>query len=333
MKPGKSGHGPPPPEGNRTDPPEYHPLTSHRRAELLLLFATFIWGSTFVVTKGLLDETSPLLYTALRFLAAALLIFLIFPGRVRRTAGNTIVPGIILGSLLFAGFALQTIGLEYTSASKSAFFTGMLVVFTPIFHYAARKWFRVTGKALLVGNLTGVILSALGLYLLTSPAGGEFNAGDAMTLLAAAIFAVYIVYLDFGGRGIEKMPLTFVTFLVCGIEGGCAALGWEVMEIRMGISFLLPLAYLTIFATVIALGIQNRFQGDTTPTRAAVIFALEPVIAAFLAYFFRGEDIGTTGIIGGSVIFTGLILSELSDNVPIFRLPLFGDGTTTGEEG
>jgi drug/metabolite transporter (DMT)-like permease len=120
------------------------------------------------------------------------------------------------------------------------------------------------------------------------------------------------------------MQMTFVTFLTCGLAGGIAALVWEDMAVTVGPAFIWPLAYLTVFATVVSLGIQNRFQGDTTPTRAAVIFSLEPVIAAVFAYIFRAERLGMTGMVGAATIFCGLILSELSESIPLLRNPVLG---------
>ncbi len=301
-------------------------MTPQRRAEALLLSATVIWGSTFVVTKGILDESSPLIYTSIRFLLAAIIVALIFTRRVFSLRRAVTFPGVVLGLLLFAGFALQTIGLQYTSASKSAFFTGMLVVFTPIFHAAAQRWLSLPRKALLAGNLFGVILSALGLFLLTSPEGSAFTTGDALTLIAAALFAAYIVYLDKVSRAVDAMALTFVVFTTCGAAGGIAALAWEEIRIVAGPDFYIPLGYLTVFATVIALGVQNRYQADTTPTRAAVIFSLEPVIAALFASIVLAEHLGPMGIAGGCVIFAGLIISELSENIPLLRRPIASGG-------
>jgi drug/metabolite transporter (DMT)-like permease len=300
-------------------------VTARRRAEALLLSATVIWGSTFVVTKGILDETTPLIYTSIRFLLASLLIGLLFRKKVQRLHRAALLPGIVLGFLLFTGFAFQTIGLEVTTASKSAFFTGMLVVFTPIFHYIAQEWLSLPRKALLGGNLVGVLLSAAGLFLLTSPAGAGFNIGDGQTLIAAALFAAYIVYLDTVEPSVDRMQMTFVIFLTCGVSAGAAAGLSEEIAIRMGPAFIWPMAYLTVFATVISLGMQNRFQGDTTPTRAAVIFSLEPVIAAVFAYFVRAEELGPAGIAGAVTIFCGLILSELSESIPVLRRPITGE--------
>jgi len=302
-------------------------VTARRRAEALLLAATVIWGSTFVLTKGILVESTPLIYTSIRFLLASLIVGIIFRKRIVTLGRAAMYPGLILGNLLFMGFALQTIGLESTTASKSAFFTGMLVVFTPLFHYSAQQWLSLPRKALLGGNLVGVLLSAAGIYLLTSPEGGGFNVGDGQTLIAAALFAAYIVYLDTVDRNVDRMQMTFVTFLTCGVVGGVASVLGEDISVRMGPGFFLPLAYLTVFATVVSLGVQNRFQGDTTPTRAAVIFSLEPVIAAVFAYVVLSEELGPAGVAGAAAIFCGLILSELSENIPLLRKPVIGERT------
>ncbi len=305
-------------------------MTAQRRAEALLLAATVIWGSTFVVTKGILDVASPLAYTSIRFLLAALIVRFLFRGSAFGSGRGALVPGLVLGLLLFAGFAFQTIGMQYTTASKSAFFTGMLVVFTPIFHISAQQWFNLPRKSLLFGNIVGVVCSAAGIYLLSSPEGGGFSRGDAMTLVAAALFAIYIVYLDTSSRNVETIPLTFIVFLSCGVAAALGALLFEEVRVVPVPGFFFPLVYLTIFATVIALGVQNRFQADTTPTRAAVIFSLEPVIAAVFAYFVRGEQLGPVGMAGGGIIFGGLILSELSEYIPVLRSPLAGGGPPPG---
>lgn len=294
-------------------------MSTQRRAELYLLGVTVIWGSTFVITKSFLNETSPLFYSAYRFLLAAVLLYAAFYRRLNTIPRSTSRKGIVLGLILYTGFALQTVGLQYTTASKSAFFTGMLVVLTPIVHYTVQPILKSTRKSLKLGNLLGVICAAVGLYLLTSPEGSEFNTGDAMTLVCALLFACYIVYLDYASGEPDKLQLTFVTFVICATLGMPAAFLLEDFRASFSPGFVASLVYLTVFATILAMWVQNRYQGDTTPTRAAVIFAFEPVIAGIFAYCIRGEIVGAAGVIGGVIIFGGLLLSEFSDEVPILN--------------
>jgi drug/metabolite transporter (DMT)-like permease len=280
---------------------------------------TFIWGSTFVISKSLLDYTTPLAYTALRFFLSAAIVLILFYKRVSLIPLSTMLKGTVLGIFLFFGFALQTVGLQYTTASKSAFFTGMLVVLTPIVHFTVQHFLKMEKKPLRTGNIIGVIFAAFGLFLLTSPEGSSFNYGDALTLGCAVLFALYIVYLDFASSEPDKLQLTYIQFLVCGILGLISAILFENSHIVFSWQFISGLLYLTIFATIISMWVQNQFQGDTTPTRAALIFALEPVIAAVFAYYFRNEIIGIVGALGGAIILLGLLVSEFSDNLPFLK--------------
>ncbi len=292
-------------------------MTAQRRAEIFLLLLTVIWGSTFVIVKSVLAENSPLWYTAFRWILSALLLGLVFFRRIRKISGTTLVRGSILGVLLYVGFVLQTVGLQTTTASKAAFMTGMLVVFTPIVHYISQHFLHLGKKSLKIGNLFGVACAAAGLYLMTSPAGSEFVVGDGQTLIAAFLFACYIVYLDYVSDEPDKMQLAFVQFGVCALLAVAFAAGLEELKVALTREFFAALMYLTVFATIIAMAVQIRYQGDTTPTRAAVIFSLEPVLAGIFAYYVRGEIIGTLGVIGGAIIIVGLLLSEFSDEIPI----------------
>lgn len=195
----------------------------------------------------------------------------------------------------------------------------MLVPLTPILHYVGQKFFYIKKRPLTIGNILGVVLAAFGLYLLTSPEGSGFNLGDGLNLVCAFFFAAFIVYLDTIPAEVDKLQVTFIQFLSCGIAGALVAFPVEEMRIGLSTDSILGFSYLIVFATVITMWIQNRFQGDTTPTRAAVIFSLEPVVAAVFGYYVREEVLGTVGIIGAVVIFIGLMISETSDSIPVLK--------------
>ena len=281
-------------------------MTSRTRAELFLFSITFIWGSTFVVSKYLLSFATPLAYIAIRFAIAALIFSAVSFRNVKSMTKSALLNGSILGGLLFFGFATQMIGLQYTTASKAAFITGMMVVFTPICQLVIER------RAPKLGNIVGVVLVTVGLYLLTSPAGAEFNLGDGLNLLCAVSFALYIVYLDIFSKEADSSQLTLVQFVTCAVLGILTSALFEHAAFAATPGSLLALGYLIIFATIIAIYIQARFQKDTTPTRSAIIFSIEPVIAATIAYFALGEVIGLPGIVGGGFIVAGLLVSELS---------------------
>lgn len=291
-------------------------MTRKRKAELILLSITFIWGATFSIVKSALADVSPLFFIGIRFILAFLFILLFFQRDLKNINREEIYHSSILGILLFFGFTAQTIGLLYTSASKSAFLTGMAVIFTPIFQFIIEK------KAPLLGNLIGVIIVSVGLYFLTSPRGSEFNFGDGLTIACAIVFALYIVYVDIATQRTNPLRVTFLQILINGILCLFLAFIFEDIKFTFTPKMIFALIYLSLFATVLTLYLQMRWQKETTPTKAAVIFTLEPVIAAVLAYLFLDENIGLLGVIGGATILFGLILSEVSDDVPILNLSL-----------
>lgn len=277
------------------------------KAELLLLSCTIIWGGTFVIVKGGLDDSPPVFFVAIRFVIATLL-FLPFVARGLSSMSKiSFRGGLVIGILLFLGFISQTIGLQYTTASKSGFITGLLVVFTPIFQIAIER------KLPKIGNVIGVTLVTIGLYFLTSPAGSEFNLGDGLTLLCAAIFGLYIVLLDVYSREANVWHMNFMQFAVTALGALVISLAFEDISVNLTSSFVGAIAYLTLPATLYTVTTQVRYQKETTPTRAAIIFSIEPVFAAGFAYLGRGEIIGTLGIVGGILVVGGLIVSELSD--------------------
>jgi drug/metabolite transporter (DMT)-like permease len=281
-------------------------MSTKSKAELFLLSITLIWGSTFATSKYLLASVSPFLYLGIRFGLATILLAMIFPRRVAGISRDVGWKGAILGLLLFAGFATQTVGLQYTGASKSAFITGMMVVFTPICQLLIER------RAPKVGNIVGIVLVTAGLYLLTSPEGSEFNIGDGLNLICAVVFALYIVYLDLFSKGRDPVQLTMSQFVICTSLGFVLAPLLEQPFFVPSPPVLGVLLYLTVFATVIAILIQVRYQKDTTPTRSAVIFSIEPVLASGFAYFILGEILGPPGMVGGGLIVIGVLVSELS---------------------
>lgn len=288
-------------------------MTSKSRAELALLSTTLIWGNTFVAMKFILIDTTPLMNVATRFAVAALIFLLIFRKSLFPIPRSSVVKGSILGLFLFLGFISQNVGLQYTTASKSAFITGMMVVFVPLLQIIVER------RSPKLGNVLGVAMVAVGLWLLTSPSGSQFNIGDALTIGCAVVFAIYVVYLDVISKETTAAQLTFLQIASCAVYAWTSLLFTEKPTFAMSATSFVALAYLTLLATVLTTYVQTRFQKDTTPTRAAIIFSVEPVIASISAYFILSEHLGALGMVGGVLIVVGVLVSELSDGIPVLN--------------
>jgi len=290
-------------------------VTVKSRAEGVLLSLTLIWGSTFVVGKIVMQNISPLQMIALRFVLATLFLLVFFAGRIFPVSRTQIVRGAILGIFLFLGFVAQTVGLNLTTASKSGFITGMMVVFVPLLQVIIER------RPPKIGNIAGVAVVSSGLWLLTSPSGSSFNAGDALTLLGAVLFAIYIVYIDVIAHDMSAMQLTFLQMATNAILALAATLAFDTMPSRFPSGTVAGVLCLTIFATILTTFMQTRYQKETTPTRAVIIFTIEPVFAAASAALILGEQIGVGGAFGGGLIIGGVLLSELSEGIPLLNRP------------
>lgn len=282
-------------------------MTKRGRAEWLLFGATFLWGGTFVVIKAGLADISPVFLVVLRFSLAALFILpFCFRSllKIQRTLWG---PGLLLGLLIFIGFVLQTVGLEDTTASKSAFITSLTVLFTPFFQLLLFR--RLPRRSTLIG----ILIVLVGLRYLTSPEGDGFNRGDFFTLLCAGAFGLHIVLLDRFSKEHDFLQLLFLQVASPALYGGLALFFLETPRLQPGRTMTGALLYSAVFATAVTTYIQTRYQKETTPTRAVLIYTLEPVWAAALGFYFLGESLQWSGLLGALLIICGILFSELSE--------------------
>lgn len=291
--------------------------------EIALLFNTLIWGGTFALIKNALNDISPLLFLGIRFgLAALIFLPFVYP-HLKKTNKKTIIAGTILGLFYFAGFVTQTMGLNLTTATKSGFITGTFVIFIPILQIFIEKrkpkWF----------NLLSILLVLIGLIMLSSKGdnlldfiqqlGTDFNFGDLLTLFCAILFAFQVVYVDLFTKKYDYLPMVFVQLLITGIGGFILSFFFSITSVEhikliFNGSLIFAILYTSIFASVLATVIQLKFQKLVTPTKAGIIFSIEPIFSAVFAYFLLNEKISNFGLFGCVVIFIGLIISEIFSN-------------------
>jgi drug/metabolite transporter (DMT)-like permease len=279
-------------------------VNKQNKAEIFLFLTTFIWGGNCVITKIALEGLSPLRLIAIRFLIASLISLPFFIRLIPTIDRSILRDGFWLGFLMFIGFVAQTVGLVYTSASHSAFITSMMVIFTPIFQWILLK------QAPKFQNIVGIVIVCAGLWFLTAPSAEGFNLGDGLTLLCAAIFGFYLIELDRISKQQQSSSLlAFLQMASCAFYASVIAWPLESAPFILTRNNSFGLAYLVVFATLVTTYTQVRYQRDTTPTRAAILFTIEPVWAAILGYLLLGEQLGVSGIAGGGLIIAGILIS------------------------
>jgi drug/metabolite transporter (DMT)-like permease len=282
------------------------------KAHVLLVLVTFVWGVTFVVIKNALADATPLTFNFVRMTLAAAMLALVFHRELRRLTRSTFLAGALAGIFLWLGYEFQTTGLALTTASKSAFITGISVVLVPMFLIVF--W----GRKINLWTSAGVLAAIVGLFLLTVPASesalgnwSSVNRGDVLTLGCAVSFGFQIIFL---GRATERHPFGQIGFLQIAVAAalmGVTAPFFEHPHITWNSRVLWALIITSVLGTAAAFTIQAWAQQFTSPTHTALIFSLEPVFAWATSYVALGERLGLRAGIGSALILAGVLISEL----------------------
>lgn len=277
---------------------------SSLRADLALLAVSAIWGFTFPAIQLALRDVRPVTFVACRFVLAALALVLVFRRRALRVSWAGLGAGAALGLCLAAGALLQTFGLIYTSAPKSAFITALYVVLVPLLAMAVQR------VRLRVSSLGAVGLAAAGLYLITMPNVAGFNIGDLLTAGCAVAFGVHILIAESVTPRHDPIALAFWQVVTT------AAVSAAAVAILGGATFsitpwsLTALLVTAVPATALAFGVQMWAQRETSATHAAVILTGEPVFAALLSWLILREVMHWPGLVGGGLILGGVLLAQ-----------------------
>ncbi len=295
---------------------------SKYKSELILILVTLLWGATFVIVKEALNDVSSMAFIAVRFLIAAAILLPFM--RKKKFTNQNISAGILLGVLLFMGFATQTVGLKFTSATKSGFLTGTAVIIVPLLQIIIEK--RAPTKGVIIGTILVMLgitfLSSGGNSILSllSDLGSNFNIGEGLTLICALFFALYIIYLDIETSRYDLWTLLFlqiittavlsILFLVVFTETNLEPFKFDLTN-----NLIWAIFYTSIFATLITTALQTKYQKNVTPAKAGIIFSFEPIFAAVFAFFILGEKITNFGYLGAGLIILGLLVSELYENL------------------
>jgi len=282
-------------------------MSSRTRAEIGLAATTVIWGSTFVVVKSALTEISPIPFLALRFLVAAFVLAAIYG---RRMSMPALLPGILAGGLLFTAYVFQTVGLETTTPSQSAFLTGLSIPMVPL---AASLVYRIKPRAI---EVCGILAASAGMALMTFPAAHiTINRGDLFSFLCALVFALHLVVIGHYSPvvGFEALAVTQVltaAVLGCALAGLLKPFSLPA-KFHMGPQVAVAVLVTGLLATALAFTVMAWAQQYTSATRSALIFSLEPVVAWFTSWLLTGEVLSTRAIGGAALILAGILLVEL----------------------
>lgn len=271
-----------------------------------LLIVTVIWGGGFVASDIALSSLSPAQILVIRFLLASVLMFPLCARHLKSIKKQEIWAGIVLGVYLFAAFALQIVGLKYTTPSKNAFLTATNVVFVP---FIARVLYR---KHVSVQGVIGAFMAIAGAGVLSLDKNFAIGLGDGLTLLCAVCFALHIF---FTGEYVEKYRVTVLIFfqMVTAFAFSLFYLlitgGWG--EFSMTREGILSVLYLGAVSTTLTYLIQTASQQYVDETRSAIILSMEAVFGTLFSVLLLHEKIDGKMVAGCILILGAVLVSEI----------------------
>lgn len=279
--------------------------------QLLIVLATVIWGSSFLIMKQTVDGIPVFTLLAIRFTVAGVLLSLVFWNKWRLLNKETLWGGAVLGTLMFLGYVFQTYGLsgigswEGTTPGKNAFLTATYCVLVPFLNWIiARK--RPDRY-----NVAAAVLCLLGIGLVSLTEDFSVVGGDIITLICGIAFSLHILAVDKYAKTCDILLLTVLQFLFMALWSwaGIFLAGETLTSLPSG-SDLLRLGYLAVCASGLAMLFQNIGQANTPPATGAVLLSLEAPFGVMFSVLFGSERPTAQMYLGFLLIFFAVILSE-----------------------
>ena len=272
-------------------------------AAVLLLTTTFFWGVTFTIVKRAVESVDVFVFLSQRFILAFVLILPICMLKGKRLDARTVRQGCIMGVFLFGAYAFQTVALLYSSASNTAFLTGLNVVMVPVISSLMLRH-RIPGTIKLA-----VLLSVCGLFLLCGNGSWRFNTGDILAAVCAVCVSLHLIYTGEFARQSDYYWLTAVQLGVVALLSTLFAVARGKQVLIWYPHLLWTLLICAVIATVFAFLVQTSMQRFISHTNTALIFCTEPVFAAAYAWLAINERLGLFGLLGAMLILVGMIVS------------------------
>jgi drug/metabolite transporter (DMT)-like permease len=281
------------------------PTWKTKLPQLSLILITIIWGTTFVVVKYGLSFTSPVLFVAFRFAAAAIAVTLISWKYLKGITAFEVFAGAVIGLLIGLGYGTQTVGLQTISSSESAFLTALYVPLVPIL-----LWLLFRKKPHVM-TWIGASLAFLGLVFLTGNGFGaiQLSFGQILTLLGSIAIALEIIFISYFAPQVDTRRVTVLQLIFASVF--CFILAPVVGETQ------LPTFHPHLVMILVGLGIasaciqlvMNWAQEMVDPSQAAIIYAGEPIWASLFGRL-AGERLPALALLGGLLVVLGVIASE-----------------------
>ncbi|MBT1070188.1 DMT family transporter [Pelotalea chapellei] len=270
---------------------------SQGRIYFVLILTTLFWGGSFLFTKIGLREIPPPMFVFLRFSLATLLMLVVCFRRLSRLDRGTLLRGATVGFALGLTNLSFVFGVNGTSISRAGVLNNLFVLFIPLI--TRLVWKDRIGRV----NLAGITLAVGGIWLLATGGGVGFNRGDLISTVCAFFIACHIITVSKVLKDDDVYLVSMVQFATVAFMAGMASLTLPMPNALPSGEALLTILYCAVFPTVFCFTLQNAFQRYVTPTRAGLVYTLDPVWSLVAGFFVLGERLAPLEWLGCGLIF------------------------------
>ena len=282
------------------------------RGNLMLLAASFFWGTTFVAQILGMEGLGPYTYAAARFALGVLFIgalwFLYRDKRAEQRRAGTFRSGfragIPVGLAMFVGVTLQQVALLYTTAGKTAFITTVYIVLVPL---AA----VLLGQRVRAVQWGGAVLAFAGVYFLSAHGETTINKGDLLVLICSFFWMAQILLIDRYARAVDAIELCFMQMIICTIGSAVLAAIYESFSWSDIWGAAVPILYAGLFSCGVAYTCQILGQAYVEPTQAAILMSTEAIFAAVAGWIVLGETMSGVQLLGCALLLGGALMAQV----------------------
>ena len=209
------------------------------KADLLMFIAAVIWGFAFVAQRQGMETMGPFLFNGVRFLIGVVALSPVVwflskkPQKTHKAEVSTkklIFAGTAAGLLLFGAISFQQVGLQYTTAGKAGFITGLYIFFVPLIGL-------FLGQRTGSGTWLGATIALVGLYLLSIKEDFSIAEGDLLQLVCAVFFAAHVLYIGYFAKRMDPLKLSLVQYVVTGVLSLFIAIAIEIISWDMIVAY------------------------------------------------------------------------------------------------
>jgi drug/metabolite transporter (DMT)-like permease len=275
---------------------------SSSKVTFCLILATLFWGGSFVFNKIGFRDIPPVTFLFLRFSLATLVMGVLCLPRLRRFNWQTLKTGVLVGIALAATNLSFVLGVSGTSVSRAGFLNNLFVLIIPLLCmvFWRERLDRFT--------FAGLLLAMAGLWQMAQGGLEGFNRGDLLSTLCALFIALHIISVSKILRDEDIYLVSLVQFATVTAVGGVLFFLLPSQPFVISPTSAGALVYCAIFPTVICFTLQNTYQRYTTPTKAGLIYTLDPVWSMLGGMLILGERLTAREWVGCILIFAAVVL-------------------------